>query len=219
MKLVPTRLRPAKSARLVRPRATRVFVTRRRAVLLSAFVLAAAFPVGGHLVGLVSGQDTAAAIAEVFRDPLALIEGRSPGARGAGAMFQTKPVKERLASRDRAPVGPEGPVERVLPVVRERPSELVPSTPLPPDLPPTPRIVSQGPPDQLPPEPRLPPSAPTPPDLPFVSSTSSSGGGPPPNPGGVPEPGTWAMMILGFGLIGSAVRRQTAAGRAVSAKG
>jgi hypothetical protein len=27
--------------------------------------------------------------------------------------------------------------------------------------------------------------------------------------GGVPEPGTWAMMLLGFGAIGFALRRQT----------
>jgi hypothetical protein len=25
---------------------------------------------------------------------------------------------------------------------------------------------------------------------------------------GVPEPATWAMMIVGFGLVGSAVRRR-----------
>jgi hypothetical protein len=26
--------------------------------------------------------------------------------------------------------------------------------------------------------------------------------------GGVPEPATWAMMILGFGMIGAALRRR-----------
>ncbi|MEL6875314.1 MAG: PEPxxWA-CTERM sorting domain-containing protein, partial [Pseudomonadota bacterium] len=26
----------------------------------------------------------------------------------------------------------------------------------------------------------------------------------------VPEPGTWAMMILGFGLVGGAMRRRKA---------
>jgi hypothetical protein len=30
-------------------------------------------------------------------------------------------------------------------------------------------------------------------------------------PGGIPEPATWAMMILGFGLVGFAARRRTAA--------
>lgn len=32
-------------------------------------------------------------------------------------------------------------------------------------------------------------------------------------PGGVPEPSTWAMMLLGFGFIGSAMRRITRYGR------
>lgn len=35
----------------------------------------------------------------------------------------------------------------------------------------------------------------------------------PPSVGAVPEPATWAMMLLGFGLIGATLRR----GRAVSA--
>jgi hypothetical protein len=33
---------------------------------------------------------------------------------------------------------------------------------------------------------------------------------PPPGPGDVPEPATWAMMLSGFGLIGSAMRRRRA---------
>ena len=32
--------------------------------------------------------------------------------------------------------------------------------------------------------------------------------GGPVSPGGVPEPGVWALMILGFGLAGSGLRRQ-----------
>ena len=32
---------------------------------------------------------------------------------------------------------------------------------------------------------------------------------PPPTNGAVPEPGTWAMMLLGFGLIGATVRRRS----------
>jgi hypothetical protein len=39
----------------------------------------------------------------------------------------------------------------------------------------------------------------------------------PPVPGGaVPEPATWAMMILGFGLIGSAMRSRTKAAKRIS---
>ena len=35
--------------------------------------------------------------------------------------------------------------------------------------------------------------------------------------GGVPEPATWAMMILGIGGIGAMARRRRAAGLAMSA--
>jgi hypothetical protein len=42
------------------------------------------------------------------------------------------------------------------------------------------------------------------------SALSLDGGGlPPPTPGVVPEPATWAMMILGFGLVGLMARRRT----------
>lgn len=223
MNLLPARLRPVKQARLARPRATRVFVTRRRAVLLSMFLVASAFPVGGHLMGLISGQDTAAAIAEVFRDPLAMIQGRSPGARGEGAMFQTKikSTKQRLAAVDKAPVGPEGPVERVLPGLRERAPDLVTPPPVDTILPPDSPIGPQGGPDPLPQG----DPGPSPPDLPPGSPPGPDGpccGGPtvvpPDNPPVVPEPATWITMILGFGLVGSAIRRKTALARAVSAK-
>jgi hypothetical protein len=41
------------------------------------------------------------------------------------------------------------------------------------------------------------------------SALSLDGGGlPPPTPGVIPEPATWAMMILGFGLVGSMARRR-----------
>jgi len=222
VKLVPDILLPARTARIARPRATRLFVTRRRVALLSMFAIAAAFPIGGHLVGLNAGSDTTAALAAMLRDPLAMLEGRSPGQRGEGAMFQTKPAKERVASalRERGPVGPEGPVERVLPVVRERPADIAPPLALggPEGLP--------GPvaPFGLPgPGPEFGPQAAPGPDGPPLATTSSSGGGtsggtPPGDPGGIPEPSTWAMMILGFGLVGAAVRRQTAARRALPAE-
>ena len=39
------------------------------------------------------------------------------------------------------------------------------------------------------------------------ATVTGAGPGPNPNPA-VPEPATWLMMILGFGLIGGALRRQ-----------
>ena len=40
-----------------------------------------------------------------------------------------------------------------------------------------------------------------------IFKTGGPGGGGN-NPGGVPEPATWAMMLLGFGAIGAAMRRR-----------
>ena len=37
---------------------------------------------------------------------------------------------------------------------------------------------------------------------------------PPPTPGAIPEPATWAMLIMGFGFVGSAMRRR----RGIAAK-
>jgi hypothetical protein len=37
------------------------------------------------------------------------------------------------------------------------------------------------------------------------------------NPGGVPEPATWAMMIAGFGMVGGAMRSTRPQGKAVTA--
>ncbi len=52
-----------------------------------------------------------------------------------------------------------------------------------------------------------------------VSYTSNSGvflsGGT--NPGGVPEPASWAMLLIGFGVIGTAMRRRSMAPTIVSA--
>ncbi|MFM6854318.1 MAG: PEPxxWA-CTERM sorting domain-containing protein, partial [Sphingopyxis sp.] len=48
-----------------------------------------------------------------------------------------------------------------------------------------------------------------------TGGASSSGGIVAP---GVPEPGVWAMMIIGFGMVGGALRRRgRAARRAVTA--
>jgi len=67
----------------------------------------------------------------------------------------------------------------------------------------------------------------TPPDTggpgqpPFVAPPPGPPGGPdrppvqPPEtpPGGVPEPASWALMILGFGAVGASLRRRRMAAR------
>ena len=127
--------------------------------------------------------------------------------------------RKRDVALDRAPVGPKGPVERVLPVVRERPPEVPTGAPLG-DFGPDPALAPLA----LPPEGATSTSSGGPPDFPPgitstggppITSTSTSGG-PPVNPPPVPEPATWMMMILGFGVVGSAIRRQNTIRRAAA---
>lgn len=164
--------------------------------------------------GLGAGISAAsAAVTAALADPLSMFTDRSPGGRGAGALTQTKGPRERVATnvRHRPPAAkPATPVERVLTSLRERP----PIAADVPDLPfvgnPTPYVpVSEivkppiGPGPIIPPGPPLiccapgPGPGPTPPVIPPVNP-----------PGGVPEPATWAMMIIGFFSVGAAMRRR-----------
>lgn len=45
----------------------------------------------------------------------------------------------------------------------------------------------------------------------YINSTDGSGGRGTLSIGGVPEPTTWALLIVGFGLTGAAMRRRSAA--------
>jgi hypothetical protein len=85
-----------------------------------------------------------------------------------------------------------------------------------PPAPPPPIII----PIETPPDPPvLPPIADGPPELTTPLFTPDD---PPPItpplPGGVPEPATWTMMILGFGVIGAGRRRRRAGLRGVEGK-
>ena len=175
-------------------------------------------PVLAVLIALPISESSLAGVADALRDPASIFGQRSPGGRGSGAMFQTKPDRAASGTREESP----GPSERVLSNVRERvppaggggPGEAVsPSIAVPLE---TPGFVNS-----------VPGGAP--------SGGSSSGGvGPIPGvsgpelplPGGgsfllpvppsnslpiisaVPEPETWQTMILGVFAIGLALRRR-----------
>lgn len=157
-------------------------------------------------------------------NPLGLFAERSPGERGAGALLSTKPEREAALA------GP--PYERMLSGIRERevPFGLLPvvdnavfvAGPATGGAFPAEAPFAGG---QIISWPSL-PSLPGPYDV-FQNSGSGAGGGfaplsqipaAPLSPGtaplpnfapGVPEPGTWAMMILGFFAAGMALRRRT----------
>lgn len=145
-------------------------------------------------------------------DPLSLFAGRSPGERGEGALLSTKPghgPEERVLStvRDRDPVGAAPPAED---------PGLLPDSALP-GAPPAENALpaGAGPGDQFAPF-GAPFSSFGEPGGGFIPGGGGGGGGlippvlppDPPLTSAVPEPATWAVMILGFFAVGWAMRRR-----------
>ncbi len=143
-----------------------------------------------------------------LKDPLSLFTERSPGGRGPGALLSTKPgltPHERVLSmvREHEPPnfvfpGVDGPITALVPQSLASISDGDPGNdgvsgdpggdpdffaPFFPGSQPSYPAVFPGP-----------ALAPTPPSDPIISA--------------VPEPATWAMMILGFFAVGAAVRRR-----------
>ena len=149
----------------------------------------------------------------------AMLADRSPGARPEGALANTKhkraALHERALPKIRAPYGPPTAYEAIA----------TPPTPAPiAPLPPAPLYSTIA---------GLPPVAAPggggssgPPVLSTIPGPGGGGGGgftPPPivtaqvpptvtPTAPVPEPASWAMMLLGFALMGRALRRRGAAG-------
>lgn len=190
----------------------------------------------GGIAGLsIAGGPTELAAAAMklpgmLPDPMAILSARSPGERGAGAMFNTKPPKQRLLAK--APTKPLIPGERMLSTVRERaPGGWAPPTIELPDQPFAfvPELPVSGTPTALGPLPpgnpggfNPPPVFPTGPNVPVPQPGVTPTPTPTPTPGiptpeapgpAVPEPATWATMLVGFMVIGVAMRRRGARAR------
>lgn len=187
----------------------------KRAALLAPVLvglLVVAVVEGGHPAAGKAGQSGTKAgtggLLAALADPLSLFAERSPGGRGAGPLLSTKPglaPEERVLSevRERDP-GPG-----IDPVFGVAPDGLAPGSD------PAAGDPGGGDPGGGDPfgggpgggGPSFGPFAafnPTQPELlPFAP-------GSPPDPGipAVPEPATWAMLILGFFAVGMAVRRR-----------
>lgn len=154
------------------------------------------------------------AYAAVVTDPDALFAARSPGGR-TGALTQTKFARTGVGE-DRAAPGVH-PTERVLSSVRTRPS--IPFINVAPPADAVPFVDAPFPGGGLPGE-IVPPGGVFVPGGPGtvpggggVIPGGGGGGGGGTNPGtppttSVPEPSTWAMLILGFLSIGAAMRRR-----------
>lgn len=178
--------------------------------------------------GLVSSQGTRgmiAAAAEVLSDPASLFAARSPGGRADGALTDTKPA--RALADDAALLPPAE--ERVLTNVRDRPpipfvdaeppAGAIPFVEAPGAVPATPVAAAAVPPGGLV---GLPGGGSLLPGGGIPGGGTGGGGGGGGNGGGgndgggggggggVPEPSTWAMLILGFFGTAAALRRRKA---------
>lgn len=148
---------------------------------------------------------------EAGRNLAALFDERSPGARPAGALLDTKMAKgprqyAKPRTRERAGVMPQEPL---LADARPYDTPILPLASI--DRLPV-GSTNYGPPG----------SASLPPGYPIYSSSgggggSSGGGGgggssggvdPTPSPSPVPEPAMWMTFIIGFGAIGFMLRRR-----------
>lgn len=209
--------------------------TRRGLVALIVLGMAAAVGVGIFYRSAYppnSGSPAATALADKFHQGMNglktvadMLLGRSPGERAAGALANLK--HKRIAA----------PHERALPRVRKTvpPSPLAaivgaPATPIAPVTgapaagTPLYNVVNAPPPTvaEAPP-PTVFPAMPPPPgggfivppvitQVPPVTPPGSPPPPPPPPPPAVPEPGSWAMMLIGFATIARALRRVRPAG-------
>lgn len=182
---------------------------RRRNIALIACALLV-FPAGIATSLLVMPDGQIARAASTGAQNLAdLINGRSPGERAQGLLTKTKHARALAKQFARPEPLEDVPIKPYAPTL----AEVVTAAPLvpPPELQaifptieaaPTPSGligVPTGPggftpPGGTPETPVVPPDTPTPPPA-------------------VPEPGTWALMLLGFGLIGWRVRKGEAQAR------
>jgi len=156
----------------------------------------------------------------LLEDPLSILSGRSPGARSGGALAQSKHAYQHARMRNHGKPG-ELPSERVLANVRSRPAAPVPETEvgLLPALPSS-DADSFG--ETLP---GIPFSAPVSrggiaaAGFPSGASGAVAGGVGVGGGGGnmgavpvvasaIPEPSSWALMLTGYFVVGTAYRRR-----------
>jgi hypothetical protein len=163
-------------------------------------------------------RDAASAGLVNMKTVAAMLADRSPGQRPEGALASMKPEK-RPALHERALPKirkPESPLAGIVGTPTVPPVELPPATPLysmvtTPPVAQT--LVPGGPGGGSPPAPPpggsggivVPPQTPAVPVTPVTPVTPA-----------VPEPNTWAMMLVGFGLMGWAIRREKRAAAAAA---
>lgn len=160
-----------------------------------------------------AGQGRFGSLTTLGSEALSALESRSPGLRIGGVALKGKGKraralpKQRLARTSPAAVAP---TERALGKIFPPPELAFNQAPLGLPLVTVPSVGTFSTPG-----PGGGSFVPVPPGNIIIGSNPPPPGGNPPPPGGnpppvlsVPEPGTWLMMIVGFGLIGAALRRK-----------
>lgn len=168
-----------------------------------------------------AGRSVAGAVAGAAQSFADLINGRSPGARGEASLTTVKiklpPAGERdMASPSDTPPNSGMRVIAAAPPLSESvpqfaPVEFAAQTPGL-TFPPIANAVASPPIGGLFPSPGG--GSPVPPGGGILIPPGTNVPPPPTVPGVIPEPETWAMMLLGFGLIGAGLRRRRTASTA-----
>ena len=207
-------------------RAKRAAARRRRQMLLSGAIAITAVIAAPLSVASYLGVETTLPGVASAKSFLAMIAERSPGDRTKAELKTTKhrPVaapKQRALGKITPPAPPKEFVEAIAPPPPKI-TEGVALAAAPTTL--GPLLIAPSTPGGI----VIPPSAPTPggtggtsppgvgePTSPGVEEPTPTtqppppgGDEPPPMPPVVPEPGTWATMLLGFGLTGLIIRRR-----------
>ena len=192
------------SASSLARRERRAAAKRRRKMLaaVAAFATVAIAPVS---ITAWMGQAPAFPHLDAAKSFLSMMTGRSPGDRTAAELMKTKKKAphQRALAKIAKPENPPAFEEAIAP----------PPAPMLAELPPfAPVLAGLGPLLETPPPGGIGPPITT------TGVPPGGGGGPPtetppnppetPPPPVVPEPGTWATMLLGFGLIGFVMRRR-----------
>lgn len=206
-----------------RSRAARAAIRRRRRrnIAVTALLSVALAGAGMFAIDSLTGNDMVHAAVNQAKSLAELLDQRSPGGRTEAQLTKTKHAralaKQRVAprSRERLPVSPAAPVQDKLPGLAELLAGPGPIAPVE-AVRPFPEIAIGSSPSLGVIVGSPPSSAVTPPggggEVPLVTPPSSPREIVPSSP--LPEPGTWATMLLGFALIGWRIGRGQRASQA-----
>jgi hypothetical protein len=162
-------------------------------------------------------REAASAGVSGIKTVAAMLADRSPGERPAGALASLKQKRQPALHQRALPKvrKPESPLMGIVGAPPVPPVEVLPTTPLYAMVtsPPVPEALIPGGPvggGVIPPSGNSSPPGggggiivpPQTPETPIVPGTPGT-----PSVPAVPEPATWTMMLVGFGLIGWAIRR------------